>query len=136
MKDKSREETINSVIGQGSTLKGTAEIQGSIRIDGEVEGNLTVSDAIVVGKTGAVRADIKAKSVIVGGRVHGNVTATKRIELETGSRLEGDVSTSSLVIAEGVFFQGNCQMGGSSDDKAGGVGQRETVASSEGRVGG
>ncbi len=109
MKEKSQE-MINSVIGQASVLKGTAEIQGSIRIDGEVEGNLTVSEAIVVGKSGVLRADIKAKTVIVGGKVYGNVTASKRIELEAGSHLEGDVSTSSLVIAEGVFFQGNCRM--------------------------
>ncbi len=111
MKEKSQE-MINSVIGQASVLKGTAEIQGSIRIDGEVEGNLTVSEAIVVGKSGVVRADIKAKTVIVGGKVFGNVTATKRIELEAGSHLECDVSTSCLVIAEGVFFQGNCRMDG------------------------
>ena len=115
MKEKSQE-MINSVIGQGSVLKGTAEIQGSIRIDGEVEGNLTVSEAIVVGKSGAVRADIKAKTVVVGGKVHGNVSASKRIELEAGSHLEGDVTTSSLVIAEGVFFQGNCRMDGEPRD--------------------
>jgi cytoskeletal protein CcmA (bactofilin family) len=112
MKEKSREDMINSVIGQGSVLKGTAEIQGSIRIDGEVEGNLTVSEALVVGKSGAVRADVKAKSVIVGGRVFGNITATKRVELESGSHMEGDVTTTSLVIAEGVFFQGSCRMNG------------------------
>ena len=111
MKEKSQE-MINSVIGQGSVLKGTAEIQGSIRIDGEVEGNLTVSEAIVVGKSGVLRADIKAKTVVVGGRVLGNVSATKRIELEAGSHLEGDVHTSCLVMAEGVFFQGNCRMDG------------------------
>ncbi len=113
MKEKSQE-MINSVIGQGSVLKGTAEIQGSIRIDGEVEGELAVSEAIVVGKSGVLRADIRAKTVVVGGKILGNVSAGKRIELEAGSHLEGDVTTSCLVIAEGVFFQGNCRMDGES----------------------
>ncbi|MCK4547791.1 MAG: polymer-forming cytoskeletal protein [Candidatus Eisenbacteria sp.] len=112
MKEKSREDMINSVIGQGSVLKGTAEIQGSIRIDGEVEGNLTVTEMLVVGKSGVVRADVKAKSMIVGGRVFGNVSASKRVELEAGCHMEGDVTTTSLVIAEGVFFQGSCRMNG------------------------
>jgi cytoskeletal protein CcmA (bactofilin family) len=101
MKDKS-EETINSVIGQGSAFKGTAEIQGSVRIDGEVEGSLAATESIIVGKTGVVRASVGAKSLVVGGKIVGNVAVSTRIELESGSRLEGDVTTSSLVIAVGV----------------------------------
>jgi len=119
MKEKTREEMINSVIGQGSVLKGTVEVQGSIRVDGEVEGSLTASESIVVGKSGVVRAEVKAKSLIVGGKVFGNVSVTKRVELESGSHMEGDVTTSCLVIAEGVFFQGNCRMGGRPDSGAG-----------------
>lgn len=134
MKEKSREEMINSVIGQGSLLKGTAQIQGSVRIDGEVEGNLTASEAVIVGKTGVVRAEVKAKSLIVGGKVYGNVSIGKRVELEAGSHMEGDVATSCLVISEGVFFQGSCRMNGEAPRGAGGTGAPERAATA--RVGG
>lgn len=118
MRDRSREEMINSVLGQGSTVKGAMDIQGSVRIDGRVEGTLTCSESVVIGKAGTVKADIKAKTVMSGGKVYGNISAAKRVELQAGSCLEGDVYTASLVIADGVHFQGSCRMSSQADNMA------------------
>lgn len=102
---------MNSIIGKGCKITGTVVIsEGTMRIDGEFEGNITCPDTLVIGKEGKVKAEIKVKSAVVGGTVIGNIEAKEKIELQAGSRLEGDIKTSRLVIDEGVFFEGNCKM--------------------------
>lgn len=102
---------MNSIIGKGCKINGTITVsEGTLRIDGEFEGNVTVPDTLVIGKDGHVKAQIKVKSAIVGGTVVGNIDAKEKIELQAGSRLEGDIKTTRLVIDEGVFFEGNCKM--------------------------
>jgi len=102
---------MNSIIGKGCKINGTIIVSdGTLRIDGEFEGNVTVPDTLVVGKDGRVKAEIKVKSAVIGGTVIGNIDAKEKIELQAGSRLEGDIKTTRLVIDEGVFFEGNCKM--------------------------
>jgi len=102
---------MNSIIGKGCKINGTITVsEGTLRIDGEFEGNVTVPDTLVIGKDGHVKAQIKVKSAVVGGTVVGNIDAKEKIELQAGSRLEGDIKTTRLVIDEGVFFEGNCKM--------------------------
>jgi cytoskeletal protein CcmA (bactofilin family) len=55
---------------------------------------------------------VKVKNAIIGGKLLGNIHATNKIELQSGSHVEGDIETGRLVIDEGVFFEGNCKMGG------------------------
>ncbi len=117
---KSREEgtdetRVNTVIGEGTRVQGTLNIQGSIVVHGEIDGTLTATESIIVGKTGNLKAGLNAREAIVSGKVKGKIVARERVELQTGARLEGDVFAKSFMIEEGVFFQGNCSMG---DDAA------------------
>jgi cytoskeletal protein CcmA (bactofilin family) len=102
---------VNSILGEGSSFKGNVRIQGSMRVDGEFEGNLTVSESLIVGKSGTVKAEIEVGEGVVAGRVVGRLRASERVELQTGSRMEGDVFTKSFMIEDGVFFRGSCHMG-------------------------
>ncbi len=102
---------MNSIIGQGCTIKGTIEVKdGTLRIDGEFEGTVNCPGTLVVGKGGKVKADVKVASAVIGGEMTGNIDAREKIELQAGSRLEGDIKTTRLVIDEGVFFEGSCKM--------------------------
>lgn len=103
--------SVNTVIGEGSALKGGITVQGSIQIDGEFEGTIDATDTLVVGGTGKVDGDATVENAIIGGRMYGNVFASGKIELQRGSQLLGDIKTRGLVIEDGVVFQGNCQMG-------------------------
>ena len=102
---------MNSIIGKGCKINGTIDVrEGTIRIDGEFEGNITCPETLIIGTGGRVKADIKVNNTVVGGTVIGNIDAKEKIELQSGSRLEGDIKTSRLVIDEGVFFEGSCKM--------------------------
>ena len=105
------EQKNNSVFGRGSQMKGNMKCEGGLRIDGEFEGSIESSDTLVVGKEGAVRANAKVKRAVIGGRFEGNIHATGKVELHSGCEMLGEVETPSLVIEEGVVFEGTCKMG-------------------------
>ncbi len=123
---------VNSILGEGSSFKGNIRIEGSLRVDGEFEGNVTVTDSLVVGKGGSVKAEIEAGEAVVGGRVVGRIRASERVELQTGSRMEGDVYTKSFMIEDGVFFRGSCHMG---QDEEKSQDEEEILAPEQGGLG-
>jgi cytoskeletal protein CcmA (bactofilin family) len=104
--------SLNSILGQGCKVKGDIELQGTIRIDGQFDGSIQCPETLIIGKSGVVTAEVKVKNAIIGGKIVGNIVSTNKIELQTGSHVEGDIQTARLVIDEGVFFEGNCKMGG------------------------
>lgn len=105
------EGSLNSILGPGSKFKGSIDIKGTLRIDGDFEGDIKCPETLIIGKAGVVKADVTVKNAVIGGKVVGNIEATNKIELQTGSHVEGDISTTRLVIDEGVFFEGACKMG-------------------------
>ena len=109
--DMTVEGKMNSIIGKGCKFNGAVEVQeGTLRIDGEFEGDITCPDTLIIGKDGKVKAEIKVKNAVIGGKVTGNIDAKDKIELQAGSHVQGDIKTSRLVIDEGVFFEGACRM--------------------------
>ncbi|MBD3368226.1 MAG: polymer-forming cytoskeletal protein [Candidatus Eisenbacteria bacterium] len=107
---------VNTIIGEGTTLKGDVKVEGSIQVDGDFEGTIEATDTLVVGETGKVDGDANVANAVIGGHMYGNVFATGKIELQRGSQLLGDIKTRGLVIEDGVVFQGNCQMGDIRDE--------------------
>jgi len=105
------EGNLNSILGPGCKVKGNIDLKGTLRIDGDFDGEINCPETLIIGKSGVVKADVKVKNAVIGGKLVGNVSATNKIELQTGSHVEGDISTARLVIDEGVFFEGACKMG-------------------------
>ena len=100
----------NTVIGVGANMRGTLMVSGTLRIEGEFEGDILHCERLEIGEHGVMRADIEVKEAIIFGRVHGNVRALGSIEMKSGARVEGDVAAMSVVMEPGVFFTGRCTM--------------------------
>jgi cytoskeletal protein CcmA (bactofilin family) len=103
--------SVDTVLGVGSDFKGQVFAKGTIRIDGRIEGNVTSEEGVIIGDKGVVKGNVSAKSIILSGKVTGNVSSMKRLEITPSGQLQGDIRTPRLVIAEGVVFKGNCDMG-------------------------
>ncbi len=99
---------VNSIIGHGSEVKGEFKFQGVLRIDGVFSGELKSDGKVIIGRTGHVKTDIKAGTIVIGGLIEGNVYATKQVNLLATGQLQGDIITPSLIVEEGVIFEGNC----------------------------
>jgi len=102
--------TVNTVIGVNSTFRGTLMVAGTLRIDGEFEGDILNCERVEVGEHGIMRADVEVKEALILGRVHGNIRALGAIEMRAGARIEGDVSAMTVAMEQGVHFTGRCTM--------------------------
>ncbi len=102
----------SAFFGKGSRIVGKLSFEGPARIEGTVEGEIQAQDTLTIGESAVVNAQIVGNSVIIHGRVTGDVTARKRLEVRAPGRLLGNITTPSLVIHEGVVFEGECTMGG------------------------
>jgi len=101
---------LDTLIGNGTILEGTLTSRESLCIEGTVRGKILCEGSVVVGPKGKVDADIYAETVLVGGEVNGNIVTKSKLEITTNGKLRGDIKTGSLIIAEGVLFEGKCQM--------------------------
>lgn len=121
---KTDEGKISTIIAKGTKITGNVDMQGSLRIDGHVKGQVSSSETMTVGSSGVVEGEVRVKEAVVGGKVMGNLVATQKVELESNASILGDVKTRVFVIKEGGIFHGNCQM------KAEGEGQKSRMESS------
>ncbi len=101
---------LGTIIGKGTKIEGTINIEGATRIDGTVKGKLIANDIVTVGSTGVVKAEIRARSIVIGGRVEGNLVASEKVELQAKSELVGDITSKSLLVEHGAIFHGNSKM--------------------------
>jgi cytoskeletal protein CcmA (bactofilin family) len=107
----------SAFLGKGSRVTGKLAFEGTVRIEGHVEGEISAQDTLIIGESAVVNAQITGASVVVHGRVTGDVTARKRLEVRAPGKLFGNISTPSLVIHEGVIFEGQCTMGGTESQR-------------------
>jgi cytoskeletal protein CcmA (bactofilin family) len=106
------EESVQAHLGKGSRVEGRLAFEGSVKIDGYVEGDIQAQQTVIVGEGAVINAQISAETVVVKGKVTGDITARKLVELRAPAKLTGNITTPSLVIHEGVVFEGHCSMGG------------------------
>jgi len=102
-------------LGPGSRVEGKLAFEGSVQIDGHVKGEVDAKDTVIVGDKAVINAQVSGGTIIIKGKINGDVVARKRIELQAPARLVGNITTPSLVIHEGVIFEGNCSMGAGSE---------------------
>lgn len=101
---------IETIIGRNTSFKGTVSGDGNIRIDGKLEGEITVSGVVVIGEQGEVTANIKATDVLISGSIKGNIDVREKLEITGTGKLYGDVKASVLSISEGAVFRGSSLM--------------------------
>jgi cytoskeletal protein CcmA (bactofilin family) len=96
-----------AVIGSSMQIKGEIRSQEELFVDGEIEGTLEVRNALTVGAKGKVRANVKARDVIVLGSVKGNVEVSGKIAIRDKGSLIGDIRTAGISIEDGAYFKGS-----------------------------
>ena len=103
-------EQVETIVGKGTCLKGVITAKGSIRIDGQLDGDIETEGDVVVGPAGILKANIKARKATIAGSVNGNISVNDKLELLPTAKLIGDVNVGSIIIGEGALFKGVCEM--------------------------
>jgi len=118
------------VIGPRDSLIGKLTVDGEVRIQGLLEGELHASGDVHV--EGKVNAPIEARNVTVRGEVNGDVTARERLLLAGSGMLSGNVKIGKLSIEEGATLNGNVTMSAGKGGGSRGGDQNEGQAETEG----
>lgn len=93
-------------MGKETKVKGDVYSEEELYFDGDIEGSLEVRGVLTIGPNGKVRANVKAKELVVKGSIHGDVEASDRISIMNGATIVGDVKTAGIVIEDGAYFKG------------------------------
>ncbi|HLK99263.1 MAG TPA: polymer-forming cytoskeletal protein [Myxococcaceae bacterium] len=101
----------NTVVGPSILISGKLTGDEDLTVRGRVEGELTLSKALIVETTGVVKANVAVKNAIVSGVVVGNINATESVELTREGRMVGDIRAPRVIIVDGASFRGRVDMG-------------------------
>ncbi len=103
----------DTLIGENSQFEGHIKSTASLRIEGQLTGDIDCGGDVTIGESGRVHSNIVGRNVYIAGVVHGNVSTKGVISILGTGKLYGNTSAHALIIAEGALFQGKSQM----DDK-------------------
>lgn len=115
----------------GSKMEGNLKTESSLRVDGEVLGNLECAAKLVVGVEAVITGDIKALEVEVEGKINGKVDVDDVLTLRSTALIQGDMETSRLVIEDGAEFNGDCRMKGSTSHTSSSKKKKKQTADKE-----
>lgn len=113
----SASKTIPSLSDEGTTIgpdiqvSGRVEGEEDLRIEGRIDGAISLTETVFVEASGVVVAQVEARDVVVSGIVIGDVTATNSVTLNSGAKLVGNIAAPRLIIADGAAFRGEVVMG-------------------------
>ncbi|MGD2152853.1 MAG: polymer-forming cytoskeletal protein [Gemmatimonadales bacterium] len=99
-----------SLIAPGMNIVGDCETDGTIRVEGRVEGTIRAGKSVVVGRSGEVIGDIFTQDAVVSGRVSGNIAADSRLELQSTCDIQGELRSRRVQLDEGARFNGQVHM--------------------------
>jgi len=102
---------VSAFVGEGVEFKGVINYQGTVRIDGQLEGEIHTDGILIVGQSAVIDAKVEAGTIICQGSIIGDIIAREKIQLMAPAVLNGSVKTPSLAMEEGVLFNGICEMG-------------------------
>ena len=100
-----------TLLAKGVLLRGEIHVEGTVRIDGRLDGDIQTKGQVIIGEDGLVQGTITAGTVISSGRIKAKVTANERVQLMKTATLIGEVLTPIIIVEEGAKLQGVTDMG-------------------------
>ncbi len=115
MSEPTLKSTVSSGAGGSQTVLGrTVVVQGQLSsgedllIEGQFDGTINLDDhCLTVGPEGHVKAEIRARQVVILGNVNGNIAAGEKIEIRRTGHVLGDLVAATVAIEEGAYLKGS-----------------------------
>jgi len=103
-----------SIVSAECYFQGTLNVQGSLRVDGTLEGSVDNARQVIIGEAGKIKGDVTANTVVCGGEIEGNICA-EMLEVLGKASIKGDVRSNKMIVEEGGRIDGLCKIGSSED---------------------
>jgi cytoskeletal protein CcmA (bactofilin family) len=101
---------LDTVIGPEASVRGDLRVAGGVRLEGQVEGRMDVTETIVSGPRSLLKGELHCRVAVIAGRIEGDIYAVEGVELQSGAQVLGNISCRELVIQPACVFQGSCSM--------------------------
>ena len=106
----------NELNGQPNRIERSTKITGEIvseadfRIDGTLEGTITSSGKVVIGKEGVINGNVNCSFADDEGKFSGKIEVKESLSLKSTSSVEGEVIIGKLIVESGASFNAKCSM--------------------------
>jgi cytoskeletal protein CcmA (bactofilin family) len=101
---------VSAFVGKGVEFKGTITYNGTVRIDGFLDGEIHTEGVLLVGEEAVITAKVTAGTIVCKGKITGDIHAKEKVKLRAPAVINGGVKTPMLSIEEGVLFNGTLEM--------------------------
>ena len=103
--------TIDTLIGARTELKGDVTFSGGLRIDGKLKGNVIAkgegNSTLILSENAQIIGNVSVPHMIINGTIKGTVRAAERIELQPKAEITGDIYYKVIEVAQGAVLNGN-----------------------------
>jgi cytoskeletal protein CcmA (bactofilin family) len=102
-------QSISTLISEGCIFDGNLKAPAYTRIDGQVTGDVTVDEGLILGEKGSVLGNVITKEMVVYGVVNGNIQ-TNSLEIKATGKVTGEITTQALTVENGAVYNGSLSM--------------------------
>ncbi len=101
---------VDTVFSDTTSFNGVLKFSSSLKIEGKFKGKIISKGHLIIAENAKIRANVKAYSIVIAGEIRGDVEAFERLEMLSSGKLYGNIKTKKLKMADGVIFEGSCEM--------------------------
>jgi len=103
------------VLGPHDSLVGTLTVDGDVRIEGTLDGEVSATGEVNVHSSGTARAQISARDIVINGAAEGRASAREVMTLGEGATFAGEIGAARLRVDDGATVNGTITMTPSGD---------------------
>lgn len=104
---------LSSLVAVNVQIAGDVVFSGGLRIDGQVEGNVSGKDGdhglLVLSEKGAIQGSVKVHDAVINGTVSGDLEVEHFLELQANARVSGNITYRQLQMECGATVDGKLE---------------------------
>lgn len=98
-------------IRHGSVISGNMKSEHSIRVDGNVTGDLVSNEKIIIGNHGEIGGNLSGADITVDGYVNGDVLANGHLHISQVGKIYGKIFAKQISVENGAELNGKVTVG-------------------------
>ncbi|MDB5109100.1 MAG: polymer-forming cytoskeletal family protein [Mucilaginibacter sp.] len=102
-------QSISTIISEGAAIDGNLKGSSFVRIDGYINGDVTIDEGLILGEKGIIHGLVTTKEIVVYGTINGNLNV-ESLEIKSTGKISGEIKTHSLSVEAGAIYNGNLLM--------------------------